>query len=127
MPLPASGQISFQDLNTDRGIGATTESDLRSTALAYGFTAPDSMDEFYNVPLYDIYEQCTGGGTQIYFVPYFNSNTITSTIGGNCYVKTASQLNFPYITTHYPGVPFGGDVISHDLCSCGGGLEPFEP
>jgi hypothetical protein len=129
MALPTSGPISFQDLNTDRGIGATTQSDLRSTALAYGLTAPDGMDEFYNVPTYDIYESCNNPNIAFYYVPYNNSNTFTSTIGGYCYVKVATNVNFVVISQSYAGYPFTTE-ITHDGCSCAGGggggeEEPF--
>lgn len=127
MPLPTSGPISFQDLNTDRGIGTTTQSDLRSTANAYGLTAPDGMDEFYNVPLYDIYESCNAPLILTYYVHYNNSNTYNATIGGAyCYVKIATQVNFPFITNNYPTIPFTS-AISYDECLCvgpGGGETP---
>jgi hypothetical protein len=48
MALPASGQISFQDFNTDRGLSATAQIDIDTAAIAYSIpTRPHSMDEFY--------------------------------------------------------------------------------
>lgn len=48
MALPASGQISFQDFNTDRGLSATAQIDIDTAAIAYSIpTKPHSMDEFY--------------------------------------------------------------------------------
>jgi len=47
MALPASGQISFQDFNTDRGLSATAQIDIDTAAIAYSIpTGPHSMDEF---------------------------------------------------------------------------------
>jgi hypothetical protein len=121
MALPTSGPISFADLNTDRGIAATTQVDLRAAALSYGFVTPDSMDEFYNVPLYDVYESCNAPSPLMYYVQYFNSNPYYATIGGAyCYIKIATQVHFPFITTWYPNVPFTS-AISNDGCSCDGG------
>ena len=122
MALPTSGPISFADLNTDRGIPATTQINLRSAANAYGLVAPDGMDEFYNVPTYDLYDPCNAPGPQLYYVPYNNSNTSTSTIGGYCYIKAASNLNFPFITNNYPDAIFTSD-ITHNACGCD--EEPF--
>jgi hypothetical protein len=48
MALPASGQISFQDFNTDRGLSSTAQIDMDTAAIAYSIpTRPHSMDEFY--------------------------------------------------------------------------------
>ena len=48
MALPASGPISFQNFNTDRGLSATAQIDIDTAAIAYGIpTKPHSMDEFY--------------------------------------------------------------------------------
>ena len=48
MALPASGQISFQNFNTDRGLSSTAQVDIDTAAIAYSIpTKPHSMDEFY--------------------------------------------------------------------------------
>jgi hypothetical protein len=128
MALPTSGPISFSDLNIDRGISSTAQVDIRSAALAYGLTAPDGMNEFYNVPTYDIYESCNAPSISYYYVPYNASNTFTSTIGGYCYVKLNTNVSFFIITEFYPNYPFTTE-ITHDGCSCaggGGGEEPTE-
>lgn len=47
MALPATGEISFRDFNTDRGRPATSEIDMDSAAIAYGIPSkPHGMDEF---------------------------------------------------------------------------------
>jgi len=48
MPLPASGPISFDDLNDDLGNSIGTTLSIRTAAAAKGLTTPDSMDEFYS-------------------------------------------------------------------------------
>ena len=35
MALPASGPISFQDFNTDRGLSSTAQIDIDTAAIAY--------------------------------------------------------------------------------------------
>jgi hypothetical protein len=49
MTLPVAGNpISFEDLNTDRGIGASTQIDINTAANAYGIPdTPHGMNEFF--------------------------------------------------------------------------------
>lgn len=53
MALPSSGQISFQQFNTDRGLTATAQIDMASAGTAYGVSYATNgtnqlgMDEFY--------------------------------------------------------------------------------
>jgi hypothetical protein len=49
MTLPVAGNpISFEDLNTDRGIGATTQINLNEASVAYGVPdIPNSMSELF--------------------------------------------------------------------------------
>ena len=50
MALPASGPISMNDMNTDRGIASGTQIDLDTAAIAYGIpTKPHGMNEFYGL------------------------------------------------------------------------------
>ena len=47
MALPQTGEISFRDFNTDRGLPATNQIDMDSAAIAYGISSkPHGMDEF---------------------------------------------------------------------------------
>lgn len=49
MALPLDGPISFQNLNTDRGILATAQVDINTAAIAYGIPdTPHGMNEFYS-------------------------------------------------------------------------------
>ena len=48
MALPASGQITMDNMNTDRAVPSGTQIDLDTAAIAYGIpTKPHGMDEFY--------------------------------------------------------------------------------
>jgi len=55
MALPSSGQISFSDLNVERGLSATAEADMATAgddfAVSYATDGTDvlSMDEFYGL------------------------------------------------------------------------------
>lgn len=121
MPLPTSGQISFADLNTDRGFGATTEIDLRSTAQYYGLVAPDSMNEFYNVIRYDVYEGFTNSGLTYYFVPFTAINPYESQFGDDCFTKLTQPPGLIYgdIVTTYPSAQYLPNAGS----ACGSGGE----
>lgn len=47
MALPATGPLSFQDFNTDRGLFSTAQVDIDTAAIAYGIPdRPHGMDEF---------------------------------------------------------------------------------
>jgi len=86
MALPASGTISFQNFNTDRGLSSTATIDMDTAAIAYGIpTKPHGMDEFYGKSAggppppppppppptyyYHFVRPC-GGGTPVYTVRY---------------------------------------------------------
>ena len=57
MPLPSSGQISMNDMNTDRGISSGTQIDLATAGNVYSVsyntlgTNQLGMDEFYGKSL----------------------------------------------------------------------------
>lgn len=68
MALPASGQISMDNMNTDRGINSGTQIDLDTAAIAYSIpTKPHGMDEFYGLsiaPVYTSYSSSQVAGAQ---------------------------------------------------------------
>jgi hypothetical protein len=51
MPLPASGEIDFDDLNLELGNVLGTQLDMESAALEFNLTRPHGMDEFYGLSL----------------------------------------------------------------------------
>ena len=68
MALPSSGQISFSDLNVERGLSATAEADMATAgddfAVSYATDGTDvlSMDEFYGLSY--------GGGSTVTLTVY---------------------------------------------------------
>ena len=122
MALPASGQISFQDFNTDRGLSSTATVDIDTAAIAYGIpTKPHGMNEFYGLsigppppppppppPTYSYYivTSCSGGGTS-YIVRHTstltpNQSVTLSGIGGcwNIDSSTVGLQNYDVLNVY---------------------------
>jgi hypothetical protein len=123
MALP-SGQISFSDFNTDRGIAATTQIDIFSAGVIYGvpfntFGSDDlQMNEFWgkSEPLYDVYEMCGVPG-DYRFIIYQPSNAFTLQIGGSCGLKVSSGFTYNQVQNNYPTAVFYSDT-SNPGCEC---------
>ena len=113
MALPASGTISFQNFNTDRGLSSTATVDLDTAAIAYGIpTKPHGMNEFYGksvggpppppppppppVTYYYHYVRPCGGGTPIYSVrhtSYLDVNKAVTLYGpSGCWEVTGTGI-----------------------------------
>jgi hypothetical protein len=123
MALP-TGQISFSDFNTDRGIAAATEINIFSAGIIYSvpfntFGSDDlQMSEFWGKtePYFDVYEMCGGVG-DYRFIPYQPGNAFTLQIGGSCGSKVGFGLTYNSVTTEYPTAVFYSDS-SNPNCEC---------
>ena len=123
MALP-TGQISFSDFNTDRGIAAATEISIFSAGIIYSvsfntFGSNDlQMNEFWGKtePYFDVYEMCGNPG-DYRFIPYQPGNAPTLQIGGLCGLKVGFGLTYNSVTTEYPTAGFYSDS-SNPNCEC---------
>jgi hypothetical protein len=111
MPLPASGQISMNDMNTDRGIASGTQIDLAAAAIVYSVsyttdgTNQLGMDEFYNksigITFVSVVGSCVlyegsgriaitvSGGSGQYQYSYDNGASFTSTTSSTSFTFTS--------------------------------------
>jgi hypothetical protein len=113
MSLQSSGPISFEDLNTDRGIGATTQLDLNTAAIAYGIgdTPPHRMDEFYGrgkCVSYVVANPDANYDVIVYYLPCDSAGT-----AGEDYIRydLGPGGNF-YVFAQENKISAGGGIIS---------------
>jgi len=87
MALPATGEISFRDFNTDRGLSATNQIDMDTAAIAYGIPSkPQGMDEFRG--------RSVGGATTAAPTTATPTTTTTTTTAALVYYRIQFCDNF---------------------------------
>jgi|688.fasta_scaffold01113_12 hypothetical protein len=123
MALPASGQISMDNMNTDRGIASGTQINLATAGTAYSVSYNTSgtndlqFSEFYGLsitPVYTSYSSSlsTGAEAGCYAGDFYTDFTIT----------LLDQFGNP-ISLGYD-VDFGIKFLLNDVQDVGGGYYP---